>query len=268
MGTQSTWGLVFLYVNMQLAILILVAVLCKHGNAMVEQEWATNGWISDYEVPGNCQCGRKQTGNQESGDYIINGQQADKNEYPWMVLLAGKNNIIGRDYYCGGSLISNQWILTAAHCTQGKKASDIQVFLGIDNVSNLENKFRWNIVELINHPDFEVKHDSNGDLIFEDFDFALLKMEEPVDFFTNQHIRPICLPTNPSNQYVGAKAIATGWGRINKCPEQYPDELQEINMEVMTNDRCKDFYNDPITNQTLCAHVPGQGGRIGGGDSG
>jgi len=244
---------------MQFAILILVAVLCKHGNAMEEQEWASNGGISDYEVTGKCQCGRKQTGNQESGDYIVNGQQADNNEYPWMVLLI-KNIVDTIEPLCGGSLISNQWILTAAHCTDVIKASDIQVVLGVEKVSSGEYELRQNIVEIINHPKFS--------RIEKDYDYALLKMQEPVDFITNQHIRPICLPTNPSNQYVGAKAIATGWGRINKCPEQYPDELQEINMEVMTNDRCKDFYNDPITNQTLCAHVPGQGGRIGGGDSG
>jgi len=254
--------------NMQLAILILVAVLCKHGNAMVEQEWASN------EVPGNCQCGRKQTGNQESGDYIINGQPADRNEYPWMVLLLNKIIVDPIEPLCGGSLISNQWILTAAHCTQGKKASDIQVFLGIDNVSNLENKFRWNIVELINHPDFEVKHDSNGDLIFEDFDFALLKMQEPVDFFTNQHIRPICLPTNPSNKYEGCPAIATGWGRINNCQDKIPylDKLQEINLEVLSNKRCQEYVDNvnhiPITKQNICANVPGQVGGTALGDSG
>jgi len=251
---------------MQFAILILVAVLCKHGNAMEEQEWASNGGISDYEVTGKCQCGRKQTGNQESGDYIVNGQQADSNEYPWMVLLTKTVDPIVK-VHCGGSLISNQWILTAAHCTRGYKASDIQVVLGVDKVSSVEYESRRNIVEIINHPKF-IQIEPDG-LIQMDYDYALLKMQEPVDFITDQHIRPICLPTNPSFQYEGSQAIATGWGRINKCPEEFPDELQEINMEVTTNDRCEEFYNNIlITNQTICAYVPGQGGRIGDGDSG
>merc|ERR1712215_497861 len=248
-------GLLFLYLNMQLAILILVAVFCKHGNALEEQE-----------VTGKCQCGRKQTGNQESGDYIVNGQQADSNEYPWMVLLTKTVDPIVK-VHCGGSLISNQWILTAAHCTHGYKASDIQVVLGVDKVSSVEYESRRNIVEIINHPKFIQIEPPKIGLIEMDYDYALLKMQEPVDFITDQHIRPICLPTNPSNQYEGFPAIATGWGRINKCPVQTPDKLQEINLEVLSNDRCKDFYN-LITNQTLCAHVPGQGGRIGGGDSG
>merc|ERR1712215_328518 len=237
----------------QFAILILLAVLCKHGNAMEEQEWASNGGISDYEVTGKCQCGRKQTGNQESGDYIVNGQQADNNEYPWMVLLI-KNIVDTIEPLCGGSLISNQWILTAAHCTDVIKASDIQVVLGVEKLSSGEYELRQNIVEIINHPKFS--------RIEKNYDYALLKMQEPVDFITNQHIRPICLPTNPSNQYEGSQAIATGWGKISHCPVQnpIPDKLQEINLEVLSNARCRQYVNDnyvhniPITKQSICAN--------------
>merc|ERR1712215_190807 len=220
------------------------------------------------EVTGECQCGRKQTGNQESGDYIINGQQADNNEYPWMVyMLVARTNDM---FLWGGSLISNKWILTAAHCTDGRWLSDIQIFLGLYNTKNLGNKKSRNIVEIINHPKFDWIEDPDPKIGLKkiNYDFTLLKMQEPVDFFTDQHIRPICLPTNPSNQYEGCPAIATGWGRINMCPEQYPDELQEIEMEAMTNDKCKEFHKNPITSQSICAHVPGQGGRIGAGDSG
>merc|ERR1712215_578028 len=152
----------------------------------------------------------KQTGNQESGDYIINGQQADNNEYPWIVLLT--KTIVDPivPVLCGGSLISNQWILTAAHCTHGVKASDIQVFLGTYNTKKLENK--KNIVEIINHPLYEYVPIPGGGIKKMNYDYALLKMQEPVDFFTNQHIRPICLPPNPSGQYEGFPAIAIGWG--------------------------------------------------------
>merc|ERR1712215_361965 len=255
-------GLSFLYLNMQLAILILVAVLCKHGNAMEEQE-----------VPGKCQSGRKQTGNQESGDYIINGQPADINEYPWMVLLLNKTIVDPIEPLCGGSLISNQWILTAAHCTpRGVKASDIQVVLGLDNLLSVGYESRRNIVEIIKHPNFQwLDHPPPIGLIKADYDFALLKMQKPVDFITDQHIRPICLPTNPSTQYEDAKAIATGWGRITNCEVQYPfpNKLQEINLEVLSNRICREYINNiPITSQSICANVPGQVGGTARGDSG
>merc|ERR1712215_76650 len=219
------------------------------------------------EVTGECQCGRKQTGNQESGDYIINGQQADYNEYPWMVymLVAGTNDM----FLCGGSLISNKWILTAAHCTDGSKASDIQIFLGLYNTKNLGNKKSRNIVEIINHPNYELVFKPDGEIKKINFDFALLKMQEPVDFITNQHIRPICLPTNPSGQYEGSQAIATGWGLINNCEVQNPDKLQEINLEVLSNKRCQELVdNVSITKHNICANVPGQVGGTASGDSG
>jgi len=237
--------------NMQLAILILVSVLCQHAHA--------RGTM--YEVTGNCKCGRKQTGNQESGDYIINGQQADRNEYPWMVLLTNGTSL------CGGSLISNQWILTAAHCTHGYEAGVFQVFLGTYNTKKLENK--KNIVEMINHPLYEYVPRPGGGIEKMNYDYALLKMQEPVDFFTNQHIRPICLPTNPSGQYEGFPAIATGWGRINNFPVQNPDKLQEINLEVLSNKRCQELVdNVSNTKHNICANVPGQVGGTASGDSG
>merc|ERR1719369_529514 len=247
---------------MKLAILILFSVLCQHANA--------RGTM--YEVTGECQCGRKQTGNQESGDYIINGQQADNNEYPWMVymLVAGTNDM----FLCGGSLISNKWILTAAHCTDGSKASDIQIFLGLYNTKNLGNKKSRNIVEIINHPNYELVFKPDGEIKKINFDFALLKMQEPVDFITDQHIRPICLPTNPSFQYEGSQAIATGWGLINNCEVQNPspDKLQEINLEVLSNKICQEYFNKvnniPITSESICANVPGQVGGLARGDSG
>merc|ERR1712236_151136 len=169
-----------------------------------------------------------QTGNQESGDYIIDGQPADNNEYPWMVLLLTKAIVDPIEPLCGGSLISNQWILTAAHCfLPGFKASDIQVVLGLDKLLSVGYESRRNIVEIIKHPNFQWLEQPPNNLIKADCDFALLKMQKPVDFITDQHIRPICLPTNPSYQYEGSQAITTGWGRLNECLEKYPDELQE-----------------------------------------
>jgi len=82
------------------------------------------------------------------------------------------------------------------------------------------------------------------------------------------------LPTNPSNQYEGCPAIATGWGLINNCEVQnpLPDKLQEINLEVLSNKRCQEYFNKvnniPITSESICANVPGQVGGLARGDSG
>merc|ERR1712106_627440 len=70
----------------------------------------------------DCQCGLAQRNTR-----IVGGEQTEVNEYPWQVGIVDKGS---SSVWCGASLISNQWILTAAHCTYGKTASEIQTLLG------------------------------------------------------------------------------------------------------------------------------------------
>lgn len=58
-------------------------------------------------------CGRRSTNITDFGQYIVNGQRAVRGAWPWQVMLK-----VDGSFYCGGSLINNRWILTAAHCTK------------------------------------------------------------------------------------------------------------------------------------------------------
>merc|ERR1712215_666423 len=174
---------------------------------------------------------------------IIDGQPADMDEYPWMVLI----DPVG----CGGALISNQWILTAAHCVHDKEKA-YKAYLGLVLKSTKEQSVVRNIIKIDLHPKYGYSFP---------YDIALIKMSEPVD-----NIRPICLPTDSSQDYVGFRATATGWGRT--LDEKYPDKLQEnTNMEVITNARCQYSWHG-VTNAIICAIVPGKVGGTCEGDSG
>merc|ERR1712106_162296 len=70
----------------------------------------------------DCQCGLAQRNTR-----IVGGEQTEVNEYPWQVGVVDKGS---SSVWCGASVISNQWILTAAHCTYGKTASELQTLLG------------------------------------------------------------------------------------------------------------------------------------------
>jgi len=58
-------------------------------------------------------CGRRSSNITNVGPYIINGQWAARGAWPWQVMLK-----VNGSFYCGGVVIDNRWILTAAHCTQ------------------------------------------------------------------------------------------------------------------------------------------------------
>ena len=70
---------------------------------------------------------------------IFGGSETLPHEYPWNVYLS--MNVNGKSYMCGGSIISKEHVLTAAHCVDDKRKEDIYVRLGKVNLSlKLDNK--------------------------------------------------------------------------------------------------------------------------------
>ena len=151
------------------------------------------------------------------------------NEYPWQVGIVSKGS---SSVWCGASLISNRWILTAAHCTRGESASGIQALLGEhDYKSTSETTMvRMAISQIKDHPDYD--HSTT------DIDFSLLKMKKTVDFSAYPHIRPICLPVDASIDYSDFTATVTGWGTLSSGGST-TNKLREVDVKVLSNSACK-----------------------------
>ena len=192
---------------------------------------------------------------------IVGGTVTEKNEYPWQVGLVNKDD---NYVWCGASLISNQWILTAAHCTAGEALGDLQVLLGVHNYNHegATTTIRMDISEIVDHPDYESRSTN--------YDFSLLKMATPLNFDDYPHIRPVCLPENDSNDYSGFVATVTGWG-TTASGGSTSNKLREVNVDVISNDQCRNdfsYSSSSITDQMMCAYVPGGGKDACQGDSG
>ncbi|XP_073994864.1 trypsin-like isoform X2 [Rhodnius prolixus] len=188
-------------------------------------------------------CGAK-NGYQDQ-ERIVGGQNADLGEWPWIAALFNS----GRQF-CGGSLIDNNHILTAAHCVAHMSAWDVArltVRLGDHNIkSNTETKHvEKKVKRVVRHRGFDSRTLYN--------DIAILTLDTPISYTKN--IRSICLPTSSQN-YAGLTATVIGWGSLRESGPQ-PSELQEVTIPIWTNRECRAKYGPAapggIVEHFLCA---------------
>jgi len=187
-----------------------------------------------------CQCGVK--GN-DSNSRIVGGHETKEHEYPWQVGLVYGD---GQPPFCGGTLISDTHVLTAAHCTEDEIATGFSVLLGEHNIADGKSN-RVDVAEIINHPNYDSQTLDN--------DFSILRLSNPVTF-TNE-VSPACLPADMSNTYAGVTATVTGWGDLSTGGPS-PDVLQEVDVTVTTNAECNNAYGGEITKNMICAGDQGK----------
>ncbi|KAK2579335.1 hypothetical protein KPH14_008287 [Odynerus spinipes] len=214
-----------------------------------EEDWNDEKTDHDDDTGRGEKKGRVQRGcgtNTKSGTRIVGGRPADPREWPWMVALLRKDEV----QYCGGVLITDRHVLTAAHCVAGFKPRDIRVRLGeYDFTTSDETRaLDFSVTEIRVHRDFDPATFEN--------DIAIIKIHRPTTF--NSYIWPICLP--PIDQtFENKTAIVTGWGT------QYYDGpastvLMEVAVPIWPQEKCVRSFTQRITSTTMCAGAY-EGGR-------
>jgi len=178
--------------------------------------------------------------------YIVNGVEAIPHEFPFMAALMNRNR-----QFCGGSLIDQNHILTAAHCVAHMSKYDVQnlrVRLGDHNIRDGVNDgitVEKRVKRVIRHKGFSSSTLWN--------DVAILTMEDDVQFTTN--IQPICLAQG-ANKYVNSHVTVAGWGTLSEAGSQ-PANMMKVDVKVWTNDMCDSSYGSSapggITSHMLCA---------------
>lgn len=179
---------------------------------------------------------------------IVGGKPADPKEWPWIAALLRN----GATQFCGGVLITNRHVLTAAHCIVDFTKESITVRLGEYNFGETGDSA---------HVDFKVQsmkpHESYDTNTYVN-DIALITLDRSTDF--SDFIWPVCLPDS-DDSYVGRDATVIGWGTIY-FGGPVASTLQEVTIPVWTNAECDEAYEQNIIDKQLCA-----GAKEGGKDS-
>ncbi|XP_044267832.1 brachyurin-like [Tribolium madens] len=171
---------------------------------------------------------------------IIGGDDALAGQFPFAAAIYVRTN--DGTYFCGGTLISDEWILTAGQCVHEAVSFTIQ--LGSSTLAgNDPNRVKVSTSESVIHPNFDPISLQN--------DIGLIKLRLPVEY--NDYVRQIrFLPTFRLQD--GASTIAIGWGQISDDNSGLSNVLQRVNLTTISTDECKLTYGGQITEDMVCVN--------------
>jgi hypothetical protein len=171
---------------------------------------------------------------------ITGGSDADISDFPWQVYLEAG------DYTCGGSIISNNWIITAAHCVKNDydetiQASEMLIIAGANNPWNALEGKGYRVSEVIVHEDY--------DSITLNNDIALLKLIDPINYANAKPIKLISAKDSSDGATdPGVMSWVTGYGITRVIPLTYPAKLQKVQLPIVTNTQASGVWpNIPET---------------------
>ncbi len=188
---------------------------------------------------------------------IVGGEDVDIEDYPWQVSLQ-MTPVFGGGAFCGGTIISEEWIVTAAHCllrdVNGEDfeltPTDVRIRAGFTAMNNPAQGSYYQVEEIILHPGYTTSSHR--------FDIALVRLASAIDF-NHPGKAPVALVTqqdadNGMTDH-GVMAKVSGWGALSSGGPS-PNILQAIEVPVITSGTS--YPPNMITPDMIMAGASGQ----------
>nr|XP_049696758.1 trypsin-1-like [Helicoverpa armigera] len=165
---------------------------------------------------------------------IVGGKNASIDDHPYQVSF-----IVNNSYFCGGFIVSENYIITAGHCAQNVDPSTVVLRAG--------STYRKNgtiipIAEVIPHPEYDNPRF--------DKDVAVMKTVNPIEF--TDTIQPVKLPKKGRKLKDNSKIMVSGWGRTEQGASSIPESLMDVEIPVVPYWQCFAVYFTVLTRNMWC----------------
>ncbi|XP_006894225.1 PREDICTED: atrial natriuretic peptide-converting enzyme [Elephantulus edwardii] len=170
---------------------------------------------------------------------ILGGRTSRPGRWPWQCSLQTEPS----GHICGCVLIAKKWVLTVAHCFEGREAPAIwKVVLGINNLDHPSPFMQTRYVKnIILHPRYS--------RAVVDYDISIVELSEDIN--ETSYVRPVCLPSSEQSVEPDTYCYITGWGHMGN---KMPFKLQEGEVRIISLEQCQSYFDvKTITTRMICA---------------
>uniref|UniRef100_A0A2I2Y6Z0 Atrial natriuretic peptide-converting enzyme n=1 Tax=Gorilla gorilla gorilla TaxID=9595 RepID=A0A2I2Y6Z0_GORGO len=182
-------------------------------------------------------CGRRPAARMNKR--ILGGRTSRPGRWPWQCSLQSEPS----GHICGCVLIAKKWVLTVAHCFEGRENAAVwKVVLGINNLDHPSVFMQTRFVKtIILHPRYS--------RAVVDYDISIVELSEDIN--ETGYVRPVCLPNLEQWLQPDTYCYITGWGHMGN---KMPFKLQEGEVRIISLEHCQSYFDvKTITTRMICA---------------